>query len=181
VNLPSGRINGVELETRHDLGYFVDALSGLTVGANATFLRTEADLSDQIVGELQEQGVFRTTRPITNAPERLYNIFANWDVPYTGTSVTIFYTVTGDTLIAGSGEANGQFIPDVYRKEFENLNFTLSQRLGPYLNLRFQAKNITNPTIRTEYRIESIERPTTETSFSTGVDYSLSLGGEIRF
>jgi hypothetical protein len=99
----------------------------------------------------------------------------------TGTQLALFYTVTGDTLIAGAGQADGNYIPNVYQKSYGQLNFSLSQRLGDYLRLQIKAKNLTNPDIQTVYRSEYIGGDVLKTSYSQGIDYSISLGAEFRF
>ena len=39
-------------------------------------------------------------------------------------------TITGDTLVTGAGRnVLNNFIPDVYAKQFDNLNFSLNQRI----------------------------------------------------
>jgi hypothetical protein len=45
---------------------------------------------------------------MTNAPEHLYNVFLTYDVRATGTQLGLFYTVQGDTLVAGAGAVERQ-------------------------------------------------------------------------
>ena len=125
------------------------------------------------------------TRDMTNAPEYLYNLYLSYDAPWGegnwGSQLTVFYSVQGDTLIAGAGEADGNFVPNVYAEEFGTLNVSVDQALGEWFRLRFQAKNLTNPDINTVYRSPYIGPDVLKTSFTRGIDYSLSLGAEVRF
>ena len=181
LNYPGGEIEGWELETRQGLGQFFEALEGLNVGANATFIDSQVTLTDEEIDTFIDLKVPITTRNMTNAPDQLLNLFVTYDIPTTGTSLSAFYTVTGDTLLAGAGESNARFIPDVYLKEFETLNVTLSQDLGNGVNLRFQAKNLTNPSIEQIHRSVYIGPDVTRSTFKQGIDYSIAIGSEITF
>ncbi|MGA1606926.1 MAG: TonB-dependent receptor domain-containing protein [Planctomycetota bacterium] len=183
VNYPKGTITGWEFEVRQDIGRVWEPLEGLAVGANATLIDSSVTLPED------EQAGFRLpnilapmeSREMTSAPEHLYNLYLTHDIVQTGTQLALFYTVTGDTLIAGAGQADGNYIPNVYQKSYGQLNFSLSQRLGDYLRLQIKAKNLTNPDIQTVYRSEYIGGDVLKTSYSQGIDYSISLGAEFRF
>ena len=176
-NYPEGKLSGFELETRQTLEPLSEKLEGLTVGANATFIHSEVQLPDDEVTILENQGIFRTSREATNAPEHLFNLFTTYEVEHTGTSFGLFYTITGDTLLAGAG-AQGlttNYVPSIYQTEYGTLNFTLSQKLNDHSWLEFQAKNLTNPDIETVYREPVIGDDVTKSSYSTGIEFSLSL------
>jgi TonB-dependent receptor len=183
VNYPKGELSGYELELRQDLGTYWGAVKGLAIGANATFIDSEVSLpDDEIAGfELPNIQAPMTSRDMTNAPEFLYNLFLTYDLDVTGTQFGIFYTVQGDTLIVGAGQANGNFVPSVYAKEYDSLNVSVSQRLGKYFKLQLQAKNLTNPLIQTVYRSEYIGADVDKSSFTRGIEYSISLAAEIAF
>jgi outer membrane receptor protein involved in Fe transport len=183
VNYPKGELSGYELEVRQDLGHFWGACEGLSIGANGTFIDSEVTLPAAEAAGLAASGIQAPmpTRDMTNAPEHLYNFFATYDVPDWGTQVGLFYTVQGDTLVAGAGEALGNFVPSVYAKEYDTLNLSVSQKLGPYFKLQFQAKNLTNSSIDEVYRSEFIGDDVLKTSFTRGIDYSISLSAEFSF
>jgi hypothetical protein len=63
---------------------------------------------------------------MTFAPEHIYNLYTTYDAESLGTKFALFYTVVGDTLVAGAGAASGNFIPDIYAKEYGTLNFSYS-------------------------------------------------------
>jgi TonB-dependent receptor len=183
VNFPKGNLSGFELETRQDLGWFWEPLEGLSVGANATFIDSEVTLSEEEQLEFSQPSIMApiVTRDMTNAPEHLYNLFVTYDIERTGTQASVFYTVQGDTLVAGAGQTNSNLIPSIYATEFGTLNVTVAQRLGEYFKLQFQAKNLTDPKIKTVYRSFYTGGDVTNTSFTRGVDYSLSLSAEFNF
>ena len=62
---------------------------------------------------------------------------------------------------------------------FDNLNFTLTQSIGDYIKVKFQAKNLTNPTYETAYRTGAGDF--TRTSFRRGIDYTIGISAEITF
>ena len=183
VNYPSGDLQGWEFEARQGLGHLWSALDGIGVGANATFLDSKVELpeDEQLAFSDPQIAVPTSSRAMTDAPEHLYNLFLTWDVEATGTQLGLFYTITGDTLIAGAGESNGRYVPSVYATETDRLNFSLTQALGRGVKLQFQAKNLTDPDISTVYRSEAIGPDVLKTSYTEGIDYTLSIGGEIRF
>jgi len=177
VNYPEGTLSGYEIELRQKMEYIWDALKGLSLGANATFIDTEVILPDDEAAELAQSSIQAPMpkRDMTNAPNHLYNFFLTYDLERTGTEFGIFYTIRGDTLIAGAGQSNGSFIPNVYEKEYGTLNLSLSQKFGENWNLRFQAKNLLNPEIETVYRSRYIGDDVTKTSYRKGMDFSISV------
>lgn len=181
VNFPEGELDGFEFEVRQDLGHFWKDAEGISVGANATIIESEVQLPQSEIDLFASPAlqVPQTSRDMTNAPERLLNFFVTYDIEHTGTQMSLFYTITGDTLIAGAGESGGNFVPDVYRTEFGQLNFSLSQELSENATLKFAAKNLTDPDIETVYRSDFIGSDVLKTSFSRGREFS--LGVTVRF
>ena len=106
MNFPSGEVRGWEFEARQGLGRFFEPLRGLTLGGNATLLDTEVTLRGFESDQLAAVGAPQTTADMTNAPDLLYNLFLTYDNEPSGTKLSVFYTVRGDTLIATPGVAN---------------------------------------------------------------------------
>jgi outer membrane receptor protein involved in Fe transport len=176
INYPEGELSGFEVEVRQELGRFWDELNGVKVGANATLIDSEVTLSDGEIKRFQSQGInMSPTRDMTNAPEFLYNLYMTYDLEQTGTHLGLFYTVRGDTLIAGEGVEGSKFVPSVYETEYGTLNFSLSQKLGEIWTLKFQAKNLLDPEIETVYRSKFISDDVTKTSYTKGREFSISL------
>jgi TonB-dependent receptor len=183
VNYPKGTLQGIELEARQDLGKVWKPLSGLTIGANATFIDSEVTLPDDEAAAFELPNILAPmrTRDMTNAPDHLYNLFLTYDVPTIRTQIGLFYTITGDTLIAGAGESAGNFVPSLYATEYGTLNLSVTQPLGDHFKLTFQAKNLTNPEVETVYRSKYIGDDVLHTSYTLGIDFSLTLSAEFRF
>ena len=174
-NYPEGELKGFEFEVRQNLGHFWDLATGLSVGGNATFIDSEVTLPADEAAVLAGLGNPVTTRDATLAPEHLYNLFVTYDLEATGTQASLFYTVQGDTLVAGAGESKDNFVPSVYATEFGTLNFSLSQPLGDHWSFKFQAKNLTDPKIKEVYRSDLIASDVTKTSFTRGREYSFGV------
>ncbi len=182
-NYPKGELHGFEAEVRQDLGNLWDSMEGFAVGVNGTLIDSSVTLPDAeaavFAGDELEAPM--TERDATNAPEYLFNAYFTYDIASTGTQIALFYTLQGDTLVAGAGESAGNFVPNVYATSFDTLNLNVSQKLGKYFKLTFQAKNLTNPAIEEVYRSEFIGDDVTKTSYTRGIEYSISLGATFEF
>jgi outer membrane receptor protein involved in Fe transport len=183
VNYPKGQLTGVELELRQRLGQFVGFLDGFGVGANATLIHSEVTLpADEAAGfEHPSIQAPMTSRDMTNAPEYLYNFYATYEVPTIGTQLAAFYTVQGDMLVAGAGQSNGNYVPNVYAEGFDTLNVSVTQGVGKGMKLQFGAKNLTNPDISEVYRSPYIGADVPKSSYTAGIDFYFGIGGEVRF
>jgi outer membrane receptor protein involved in Fe transport len=176
VNYPEGTLTGYEIEARQKMEMFWDPLKGLTLGANATFIQATVTLPEDEIKKFALIKFPTDERDMMNTPEYLYNLFMMYDLD-DKTQFSIFYTVQGDTLVAGAG-AQGEYTPDVYAKEYGTLNLTVSRKLGKYCKLSFQAKNLLNPEIQEVYRSPYVDGDTVKTSYTKGIEFQISLGVE---
>jgi outer membrane receptor protein involved in Fe transport len=176
VNYPDGELGGYEIELRQDLDRFAEGLEGLSIGANATFIDSEVTLPADEAQILEDQLAPEPTRDATNAPEYLYNLYVTYE--HEKTQVSLFYTVQGDTLLAGAGAKTGSigYVPDVYQEDYGTLNLVISRQIGKHTRIKFEAKNLTDPDIETVYRSEFIGGDVTKSSYSTGREFSISIG-----
>ena len=180
VNYPEGEISGFEFEVRQQLQRFWEDLEGLSLGANATLIDSKVVLPEREAEQFSSPNIQApmTSRDMTNAPEYLYNLFMTYDLNrlgLEGTELSLFYTVTGDKLVAGAARSGGNFVPNIYATEYGTLNLSLNQALGENFSLKFQAKNLTNPSIETVYRSPYIAGDVPHTSYREGMDFSISV------
>ncbi len=180
VNYPEGELSGYEFEVRQRLGQFWDPLEGLSIGGNATFINSEVSLPAEEREGFNDPNINApmNSRDMTNAPEYLYNLYISHDLTelgLKGTQLSLFYTVTGDTLVAGAGQSNGKFVPDIYEKKHGTLNFSWTQNISNNWKIKFQAKNLTDPKIERVYRSKYIDDDVTKTSYRKGREFSLSI------
>jgi outer membrane receptor protein involved in Fe transport len=180
VNYPEGQLTGYEVEVRQQLGQFWRPLEGLALGANATFIQSEVTLSAVDKQRLEAAGYPEPTRDMMNAPEHLYNLNLTYDIEKTGTRLGLFYTVKGDTLVAGAakGSKSDTYIRSVYATEYGTLNFSLSQKIGDHWKLSFKAKNLTDPEIQEVSRSKYFPEDTVKTSYRKGMEFSISASYE---
>ena len=177
VNYPEGTLSGLELELRQQMGCLWDPLDGLSVGANATMIRSKVTLPDDEAQELAAGGFSETTRDMRDCPSILYNLNLTYDIEKTGTQLGLFYNVQGDRLVAGSAFKEN-YLPSVYAKQYGTLNFSLSQKIGERWKLSFKAKNLLNPEIQEVYRSDYLDRNTVKTSYKKEIEYSISASCE---
>jgi outer membrane receptor protein involved in Fe transport len=170
-------LSGWEFEARQQLGRLWESLEGLSLGLNATFIDATVRLSEDESAQFSGPGIEVpiTTRDMTNAPNHLYNVFLTYDIAPTSTQLGLFYTIQGDTLVAGAGIADDNFVPSIYSKEYDTLNFTISQSFGKHFKLQAQAKNLTNPDIEEVYRSDVIGDDVTKSSYTKGIEFSLGF------
>lgn len=187
VNYPKGEVEGFEFEVRQGLGRLYEPLQGLSVGGNATLLDTQVTIRQFERQRLRRANAPQRSRPMTNAPEFLYNLFLTYNSKQTGTRASLFYTVTGDKLLAGPGvrapvgDEFRFFVPAVYQKERDTLNFTLSQKIGEHITLSFSAENLTNSERQTVFRSDRLSSDVVKTSHTDGIDFSLGISADFKF
>ena len=184
-NYPHGELSGYELELRQQGEQLWGPLVGLSLGANGTLIDATVDLPASEIAAFNAPNIQAPikSRDMTNAPDYLVNFFLTYDIERTGTQFSVFYTLQGDTLVAGAGtgQSNNFFVPSVYASSFDTLNVTVAQKLGKYFKLQFQAKNLTDPEIEEVYRSKYIGDDVQKTSYQKGTDYSIALTAKLSF
>jgi hypothetical protein len=173
-------LTGFEFEARQGLGKIYPSLEGVSLGGNATFISSEVTLPDGEAAEFEAPNIQAPmpTRDMTAAPEQLLNLYATWDIEETGTQLALFWTLTGDTLVAGAAVEDGiYYVPNIYARSYDTLNLSLTQTMG-IVKWQLQVKNLTNPEIQEVYRSDYIGDDVPKSSYTKGIEYSLgfSLG-----
>ncbi len=180
VNYPTGTLSGYEFEVRQSLGHFWDNLNGLSIGANHTIIDSDVILPKNERTALAAAGVIMPSRRMTNAPSYLTNLFLTYDLEATGTQFSAFYSLRGDTLIAGATTASGALVPNIFESDYGTLNLGLTQKIGKYIRLNFQAKNLTDPVFSEVYRSDQIGEQFKRSS-RKGIDLSVSISARFNF
>lgn len=174
-NYPEGKLRGIEGELRQDLARLWEGFDGFSLGVNATFIDSEVTIPDDEALTLANFDPM-TTRDATNAPEHLYNLYLTFDHQPSGTQAALFYTVRGDTLVAGASAVPTAFVPSVYEEEVGTLNFSLSRQISDRIQIEFKARNLTNPAIEEVYRSSAIGEDITRSSYTRGREFSIGIG-----
>ena len=182
INYPDGSMTGVEMEARLEMKAVHEDLSGLALGANATFIRSSVTLPEDQQQIFEDIGFATTSRDMAGTPEYLLNLNATYEWQDMGTSLGLFYNMQGDTLESGAGyELPGTYIPSIYALSFGTLNFTMQQKITEHWKFFFQAKNLLNPEIQTVYRSEYIGPDILNTSYTAGIDFAVGLSFKMEF
>ena len=174
VNYDEGEVFGVEIEARQKLDILHKALTPFTVGANGSLIKSAVKVPEVERSQLATYGLDTPTRPMQGQPEYLANAFVICDLPQTGTTLSLFYTFTGRSLIAGAGAAEGDATPNLYEEEFPTLNFSMEQKIGRRWTARFQAKNLLDPPVKLVYEVPTSSGELLHTKYHRGMDFSLS-------
>jgi TonB-dependent receptor len=162
LNFEKGTLKGFELEARTGLDLFSDRLRGLAVGVNYSLLDTEVDVPAEERESLSAFGLDEPTRRLQGQPEYLFNFNVTYDHDATGTSASLFYNRTGETLLTGAARNVEDGNPNVFEKSIGVLDVTVHQVLrmadrpkGPRLALDLRVKNLLQPDKLTVYRVPS--------------------------
>lgn len=181
LNFPSGRLFGLELESRITMGPILgDEWNDFGVGANFTWMDSKVVLPAIDQQNLATYGVYQTSQPMTATPEYLLNLNATYDNEDSGTQVGLFYTLKGDSLVSGDNTSGAVLTPAIYQLSYGTLNFTVSQQVFQGFRLALQVKNLLNPIIKTEYR--SPDGFTgLNSQYTSGISWSVSASYQVSF
>ena len=182
-NYDSGLIEGFELEARQNFGAIDESLRAFTIGGNAAFIESTVNLPQADIDRFASPQILQpaTTEAMAGAPDMLLNLYLTIDIEETGTRFGAFYTMQGDTLVAGAGvSSDNNYIPSIYAMPVNTLNLTFSQEFFDNFTFFVKAKNLLNPDIQTVYRMPD-GAETLHTSYSAGVDLSIGVTASFTF
>jgi outer membrane receptor protein involved in Fe transport len=175
TNRPTAVVEGVELEARRRLDGLDANLSGFSVGGNFAYIMSTVDVP--YTGAGGASAVYQ--RPLFDQPEYVLNADISYDNPWSGTSVSVVFTRTGERLALDVPNA-----PNAYEQSIDTLDLFISQRLGRRWKLKFGARNLLDPEIRTIF-ISDFGGPRNDfggnyvfRSYKRGITLSLSLTAE---
>lgn len=152
VNDEKGQAHGVEIEARTGLDLLGRFFSRLSVGANLTYIDSEVDLPASERASLAAFGLAEPTRRLQGQPEAVANLSLVYDNDDSGTSIGVFYNLTGETLVSGAGRGQTDGTPDVYEKAYGSLDLSMSQLFLKNLTVTLRARNLLTPARRSVFR-----------------------------
>ncbi len=176
---------GVELEFRHGLSRWVDALAEFSLGGNFTYIDAEVEehpfALQSAVADFADASKIQRSRRLYDQPEYIANMDLTWRRERWGTSATFAAYAISDVLIA-SGLTNAISIADanfdLYQRRYVRCDFILSQRLNDTFKLKFSVKNLFDPVLGTIYDREALGRIVERNGYRAGRDFSLSLSAD---
>jgi len=138
-NVREGTVYGLEFEARHQLDFLHSSLENLSVGLNASLIKSEVTIPDS------ELTLIRAVFPDAPDQRELYgqspyivNLDATYRVPAWKSTFTTVFGVTGERLDLVTSGA----LPDVYEQPAPALDFIWSQNLANRWKLKLTAKNL---------------------------------------
>lgn len=155
VNYERGEVRGYEVEARLPLGGLWEAVEGVTVGANYSYIDSEVEVPPDEQESLASFGLDEPTRRLQGQPEYLLNANVSWDDDKRGRSLGLFYNVVGETLQTGAARGSEDGVPNVFEKPSTTLDFSFSQKLPQWakdVSLVVRAKNLLREDRRSVFR-----------------------------
>jgi outer membrane receptor protein involved in Fe transport len=163
-------LSGIEIDARKNLGFINEALSRFSIGGNFTYIDGQVDrFPIEIAGKNDVMRPVSESRGLTEQPESIYNFDLSYDDPDFGLKVALIYYRISDVLESVSLQDSY----DVYRKSYDQLDFTVSKKIGDHFKLSLSAKNITDTFRESYYDVEGQE--VTRDNYKVGTSYSLSV------
>jgi outer membrane receptor protein involved in Fe transport len=163
-NATNGAKNyGVEIEARKKLGFITKYLKDFALLANVTFVQSQVRL-DGVTSVATEK-----SRRMQGQSPYMLNVGLFYDNYEIGTSINLLFNRIGDRI----SEVGLQGTQSIYEKGRSVLDFTVTQRLFKYLELKFAAKDILNKDIIYTQVVNNVEQVVRR--LNTGSNYSLIL------
>lgn len=169
-NADEGRVFGTELEARRQLDFLPGALRNLSVGANLTFVETEATHDIEELGSIARL-------PFQGQSRYLANAFVGYTSSEAGLSMTVLFAAFGDRVIQYGRRltvpGGVEQVPHVEERGRLTVDAKVQQRVGA-VSTSLALKNLTNAP--SEYFQDSPHGPITARHIRPGVSATLSVG-----
>jgi hypothetical protein len=148
-NDPSqGKVYGLELEARKNLGQTFPLLRNFFAGANLLLSRSIIRKNPERLAASRTIDLYSSAySPVFEQPPYSLNAWLDYDNRKTGTDVTLSFNVVGPRLI--QVRMTGE--PDIYDHPVPTLDWVLSQRLSKHFIARAFVKNILDPAVQQYY------------------------------
>jgi hypothetical protein len=179
-NVGDGRLIGLELEARKNLGFLSESLKKFSFSGNLTLVQSQIDMTNleyqnRLNFEKEEQEI-DSLRPMAGQAPYVINAGVNYSDPERGINAGIYYNVKGRTLTV----VGGGLFPDVYTDPFHNLKINLNKKLGEEQNqtLNLEISNLLLDTFDQYYSGFRAENQVFK-AYSPGV--TLSVGYSLNF
>ncbi|MBN9381321.1 MAG: carboxypeptidase-like regulatory domain-containing protein [Chitinophagaceae bacterium] len=149
INDPEqGKVYGIELEIRKNLGTLWKPLSHVFLGSNVMFAASVIKKNKERLdaSRIVDRRAPETSPLFEQAPYSV-NAYIDYDNQRQGTSLTASFNVVGERLIQVQLDGT----PDIYERPAPILDFIFSQRVFRRFVVKGFVKNIINPPFREVY------------------------------
>ncbi len=162
---------GAEFEVRKALPFIPEELGRFSVGLNLALIQSEVALTDaELAAKREVLPEAPATRSLYDQSPYVLNADLNFDLPATGTSLTLGFNIFGPRITIASLTTE-----DVFEQPAPVLDLVLRQRLSKKLNLKFSAKNLLDPAFERTYGESG---SLLYSSFTRGITLALGLSYE---
>jgi hypothetical protein len=143
-----GKVYGIELEARKDLGTLWAPLTHLSFGSNLMLAQSVVVKNPQrLDADRINDRRSPTTSPLFEQAPYSANVYLDYDNPRWGSSFTTSFNIVGERLVQVQLDGS----PDIYDRPVPLLDFVFSQRLNKHFRVKGFAKNILNPPYKQVY------------------------------
>lgn len=135
TNARSARNLGVELEARRSMAALAEALRGLSLVGNVSFIYSRIELDEK--SKLLEGG---DDRPLQGQAPWVVNLALDWQSSSEATRARLAYNVLGRRIdVVGY-----DILPDVYEQPRHVVDLSVAQAIGSHLDLKLALENLLN-------------------------------------
>ncbi len=145
-----GRVYGLELEARKDLGRMTPFLNHLFLGSNALIAQSSITKNPERLASSRIINRFGSDKsPIFEQAPYSLNAYLEYDNPKSQTNITTTFNIVGERLVQVQLDGT----PDIYSRPTPTLDFIFSQHLGKRFLLKGFAKNLLDPAFEQVYTV----------------------------
>ncbi len=174
ANVPYANVVGLELETKTNLGNYLEGAGAWNVSANLTFIRSRTAIFEEELNVIRNTDPMHPdTRPLFGQAPYIVNAIVTYAPDSSNFNATVAFNVQGEKLILTTSGG----LPDIYQQPTPSLDFRMSQRIGEHFSLGIRARNLLNPVNRKTYLFN--DQYYDWLSFTTGRSFRLSLAYSI--
>ncbi len=172
-NVPSGRVYGMEVEVRKNLGFLTERLSSFSLATNFTLVNSYVDIPENELYNIRVSDPdAKSTRALAGQSPYIVNFDLSYQNMEKGFSADLSLNRFGDRLHAVSVGA----APDIYEKGVTSLDLLVRKSFGRF-ELSGTAKNLLNPSVRYTQEFGGASYDTQRFSlgrtFSLGISYGI--------
>lgn len=147
ANRDQAEVYGVEFEARRTLDVIPAEYGILSLGVNLAWIQSEVALSpEELAAKREVLPGASATRSLYDQSPYVLNADLTYDLPQTGTSLTLGFNLFGPRITIASLTTE-----DVFEQPAPLLDLVLQQRLSRRLSLKFSAKNLLDPAFERTY------------------------------
>lgn len=171
-NVRSGRVYGLEMEVRKNLGFLNDLLSSFSVATNFTYVNSYVDIPENELFSIRiNDPEAKSTRSLAGQSPYIINFDLSYQNQDNGFSADLSMNRYGDRLHAVSVGA----APDIFEKAITSMDLLVRKSFGRF-ELSGTAKNLLNPTVRYTQEFNGVFYDTQRYSLGRTISLGISYG-----